>query len=141
MRHLLLSLLFIALSFTSLAAEDLGTAVYDSSESTITIFSMVRKNNVVTVKGKYDCNGEIGDYDVADAHQTGFLFDEEKGVKYFPLKDTNNKILASSPARLRKKGESSRFWVKFPAPPEEVTTISVYFTKYEPLDDLPITDK
>ena len=38
-------------------------------------------------------------------------------------------------------GKSLRVWMKLPAPPPEVTTISLFLNETDPIEDVPITDK
>ncbi len=38
-------------------------------------------------------------------------------------------------------GGMKRYWAKFPAPPPEVKTVTVFMAQTEPFEDVPITDK
>ena len=70
-----------------------------------------------------------------------YAVDQEKGVKYFPLTDKEGTPLSSAGSMYLRSNKKFGMWMKMPAPPAEVTSISVVVTFCEPFDDIDITDK
>lgn len=66
--------------------------------------------------------------------------------KYFVLRDTEGKPLATNEngdgyTNINiEKGGSYTWWAKYPAPPAEVTSVTVYTSFAPPFEDVPITD-
>jgi hypothetical protein len=106
---------------------------------------VTRKNEVVTVKFRFKLRAGQN----ATSVSTGFsksdnsvIVDEEKGVKYFPLVDDNNKPIAQAPeSYVRDVERGSSGWMKLPAPPKEVKTVTVMIDDCQPFDDVTITDR
>jgi hypothetical protein len=77
--------------------------------------------------------------------------DEENGTKYYVLTDQEGNPLASegdyvSPGtygimRKLQPGSSLRVWMKLPAPPPEVKSVSLFLNETEQIEDLAITEK
>lgn len=120
---------------------------------TIDLMTLERKGNVLSLKWAVRNSGEkTGDlnFQLTGQEVTTYLVDEENGTKYFVLTDKEGKAVASEHeytgssygiAERLSPGESQRYWAKFPAPPAEVKSITVMFTKADPLEDVAITDK
>jgi len=80
-----------------------------------------------------------------------YAVDEESGSKYYVLTDTEGNPVASAKEwmpnsthginRKLDPGASVRVWMKLPAPPPEVTSVSLFLNETDPIEDVPITDK
>lgn len=75
------------------------------------------------------------------------LVDAAGGKKYEVLKDEKGAYISSTRAGYSDRwgewiepGTSQVIWMKFPAPPPEVKTITLQLPKTPPFDDLPIQD-
>ena len=117
------------------------------------VMSVVRKGSVLTVKFAAVNDGTEAQ-DVAfgfKGNDVCYAVDEESGTKYYVLTDKEGNPLASakdwmpnSTTGLRrevKAGGSLRVWMKLPAPPPEVTTISLFLNETDPIEDVAITDQ
>lgn len=72
-----------------------------------------------------------------------YVLDAAGGKKYEVLQDSDGNWLSSSNTShtLNKAGDTHKAWYNFPAPPAEVTSVSLTLVNCEPLEDVPITDK
>ena len=117
------------------------------------LMSIERKGNVLTVKWAVT-NGDDGGQSVRfglTSKATTYLVDEENGTKYYALTDQDGNALASEHDYIDgntwgisdtlEAGATARYWAKFPAPPPEVTTLTVLFDQTEPFEEVPITDR
>lgn len=161
------SLVTLALLITSLCA--VGTADPAAAQGTgqpiastetnwpgvgIDLMSVERKGNVLTVKWAVRNQGsEQQDvrFALTGKQVTTYVVDEESGTKYYVLTDKEQHSVASMHEYLGSDtfgtseyipaGESRRYWAKFPAPPPEVKTVTLFFSKSEPFEEVPITDR
>lgn len=91
-------------------------------------------------------NSEIspGTSQFSDLSQSGgdvggiHLIDPVNKKKYFALRDTEKKCVCSGWLPRLAPGERVMSWVRFPAPPEEVGTISVMIPSFPPRDEVAI---
>jgi hypothetical protein len=123
-------------SVSSALAEILGEGMHNKTEGKVVIEQVYRRNGIITIKGRGVC--EDGNCDDHTYLHHSFLLDEERGVKYFPIRDDKGTRMAS------KNGldfEGERFWVKYTAPPADIKEIDLYLENMEPIEALPITDK
>ena len=92
-------------------------------------------------------NGGSGETEPEVKWPEVYLMDAPNAKKYEVLKDEKGTYIAS----LRtgwddrwsthvKPGESQTLWMKFPAPPVEVKTITLQLPSTPPFEDLAITD-
>ncbi len=135
------------------AAEPVATAETNWDGVTVHVMSVTRKGSILTVKF-----GAVNDG--AETQKVAFGFtgndvcyavDEESGTKYYVLTDKEGNPVASakdwmpnSTAGLNREvapGKSLRVWMKFPAPPPEVTAISLMLNETDPIEDVAITDQ
>jgi hypothetical protein len=113
---------------------------------TADVTELRRKGNSLTAKVRLTNKGankvlaEISWKDVA-------LVDAAGGKKYEVLKDEKGTYIASTRAGWNDRwsewiepSSSQVVWMKFPAPPPEVKTITLQLPKTPPFDDLPIQD-
>jgi hypothetical protein len=115
--------------------------------------SVVRKRSVLTVKwaAVNQGNSEQKIFFGFRGKNVCYAVDEESGTKYYVLSDKEGNPLAPAndwvdsdtggSVRKLEPGATARFWMKLPAPPPEVTEISLFLNETEPLEDMPITDK
>jgi hypothetical protein len=121
---------------------------------TIDLMSVERKGSVLTVKWAVRNTGAKPariQFGLTGRDQNTYVLDEESGVKYYVLTDKEKNSLASSHGYLGadtygiddnvEAGATSRYWMKFPAPPPAVKTINVFFSKTEPFEGVAIIDK
>lgn len=80
------------------------------------------------------------DHEIIDHGSVGGvqLIDEAGKKKYFVVRDTEGKCVCSQKIKDVKPGESENFWARFPAPPDNVTKITVIVPHFQPMDDVPI---
>lgn len=136
------------------AAEPIATVETNLDGISLDVIALTRKGSVLTLKWAVRNDGEKSTE--VKFHITGnvltYVVDEESGTKYYVLTDKEGNAVASSHNYLDSTGwgielkalagKSSRLWMKFPAPPPEVKTVTLFFNKaVEPLEDVPITDK
>ncbi len=120
----------------------------------IDLMSVERKGSVLTVKwavrntGAKQARAQFG---MTGRDQTTYVLDEESGTKYYALTDKEKNTLASEHVYIGsdtygiddpiEPGATSRYWMKYPAPPPAVKAINVFFSKTEPFEGVAITDK
>ena len=105
-----------------------------------------RKGNTLTVKVRYRL--ESGDPVTLDVeYDKSYVLDAENGRKYEVLRDdAKHYIAALGPSYSDRywntlaPGKPLVMWIKFPAPPPEVTTATLQLDDAPPFDDLPIQD-
>jgi hypothetical protein len=139
MKNLTYFFAFLLILTNSVFAEESPEALPLEGNGKITITAVIRKNEIVTIKGNSIC-----DKSPCAKHsylENAYLLDEERGVKYFPIKDSKHYLLASDTFIKYSQKKTKRFWVKFTAPPEEIKTIDLYLVDHEPLEGLTIIDK
>lgn len=134
-------------------AEPVATAYTNWDDVSLALMVVERKGNVLTIKWAVRNEGEEQQevkFSLTRAAARTFAVDEENGTKYFVLTDEQGNCLASECVYLGQTegiaetvdaGKTRRFWMKLPAPPPEVTSLTLFFDETEPLEDVPITDK
>jgi hypothetical protein len=118
------------------------------------LMSVERKGNILTVKWQVRNQGAqtaAVRFALSGNHQTTYAVDEESGTKYYVLTDKEKNSLASEHDDLSygsfgiddrlAPGATGRYWMKLPAPPPAVKTISIFFSKVEPFESVAISDK
>jgi hypothetical protein len=121
---------------------------------TIDLMSVERKGSILTVKWAVRNQGAktaTVQFQMTGRTQSTYLLDEESGTKYYALTDKEKNTLASEHEYIGgdsygiadsiEAGTTSRFWVKYPAPPAAVKTINVFFSNSDPFEGIAITDK
>jgi hypothetical protein len=148
----LLPLTFLVLPL--LAQPPIHTAETNWTGVALDLMTVERKGNVLTVKWAVRNHGAS----VAEVYfaltgnaVTTYAVDEEHGSKYYVLTDKEGHSVASEHSFIDSNaygitekigaGESKRFWMKLPAPPAAVKKLTIFFTKTEPFEDVPITEK
>lgn len=136
------------------AAEALASAETNWNGVRLDLMSVERKGSVLTVKWAVENHGgeqvQVHFALVGDAVTT-YMVDEEQGTKYYVLTDKEEQALASQSVYVGSgthgiqeyvpAGVTKRYWMKLPAPPPEVGTVTLLFTNTEPFEDVQITDK
>lgn len=67
------------------------------------------------------------------------LLDVANKKKYFVVRDAQGKCTCSSGLKSIPPGSKGNLWAKFPAPPANVSKITVEIPHFIPLDDVPIS--
>jgi hypothetical protein len=118
------------------------------------LMSVERKGSILTVKWAVR-NGAAKRADLkfglVGRDQTTYAVDEDSGTKYYVLTDKEKHSLASAHEYLGgdtygiedqvEPGATGRYWMKLPAPPPAVKSISIFLTKVEPFESVAIADK
>ena len=73
--------------------------------------------------------------DVSGIH----LVDPVNKKKYFVVTDAEKNCLCSKNVNDVAPGERVALWAKFPAPPPEVTKVTIEVPHFQPMDDVPIS--
>jgi hypothetical protein len=104
-----------------------------------------RSNGVLTVKARVTLlDGETGSRRLLYSSDADELYLVSGDQKYMILKDNEGVPLTTSDGydpSFRRLGDTNMWWGKFPAPPPEVRTVSLYFKNFEPAENIPITDR
>ena len=134
------------------AADPVATAETNWEGVTVNVMSVTRKGSILTVK--FVALNESTDTQKVAFGFTGndvcYAVDEESGTKYYVLTDKEGNPVASakdwmpnSTSGLNREiepGKTLRVWMKFPAPPPEVSSISLVLNETDPIEDVAITD-
>ncbi len=67
------------------------------------------------------------------------LLDPVNKKKYFVVTDAERKCVCSKEIPDVEPGGKLNLWAKFPAPPPEVTKVSIEIPHFAPIDDVPIS--
>ncbi len=85
----------------------------------------------------------LGDIDVSKDAYRGVsgvhLLDPVAKKKYFVVTDSEKNCLCSKEVQDVRAGERVSLWAKFPAPPTEVTKLTIEVPHFQPMDDVPIS--
>jgi len=110
-----------------------------SSDGTVTLrFAMVNDGT----------NSHSFSYDYGDSQQGATDYNSVGGVtlvdgankkKYFVVRDSENNCLCSRGLKDIPAKSRGNLWAKFPAPPEDVSQISIVIPHFGPIDDVPIS--
>lgn len=112
-----------------------------NENASVELMDMKRGSGVLTAKVVYTATADKA-YAYVHPRET-YVLDAAGGKKYEVLTDSDGNPLASSNTSysLDKTGDTHKAWYKFPAPPAEVTSVSLTLKNCEPLEDVAITDK
>lgn len=135
-------------------SEPIATGYTNWDDVGLELMVVDRKASVLTVKWAVRNEGEerqtVSFSLTGDAART-YVVDEESGTKYYVLTDEEGNCLASECQYLGSNstgisddvdgGKVKRYWMKLPAPPPEVSGLTLFFDETEPLEDVSITDK
>lgn len=151
-RRVVVSAVLLVLAIPIFAA-NLGSQPMNIDGLTIDLLTVERKGNVMTVKWAVR-NGSDKSQTVEfvlSGRPTTYAVDEENGTKYYVLADKEGNSLASEHSYIGSAGsgiyesidagQTKRFWMKLPAPPPAVKSITIYFTDTDPFESVAITDK
>jgi hypothetical protein len=96
--------------------------------------------DTVTLTCKY-VNSGAKDQLVGEAINSSYLIDGKNKKKYLPVKDETGAYLTSGNTNWVPAGQSKVCWAKFPAPPADVTavTVSIPETGAPPFEDVSIS--
>jgi hypothetical protein len=107
-----------------------------------------RKDGVLSIKVRLRNTGSAEQhFDIIWGHNYESYYVSAASKKYFILKDSEGTYLAPKADMFGRlsvlvgPGDQYTWWAKFPAPPAEVKTVTLYTPIAAPLEDIPITDK
>jgi hypothetical protein len=136
------------------AVQPIATAEMNVDGLELDVMSLERKGNVLTLKWAVRNTGTEQQRALFSMVGTGastYVVDEENGAKYYVLTDKEGQVLASMHEYTESgryginqsidPGETKRFWAKFPAPPPEVSEVTLLFTATEPFEGVAISEK
>jgi hypothetical protein len=110
----------------------------------VEITQFQRKGNTLTAKFRVSNRGGTKQEPDFQYNQV-YVMDAAAGKKYEALKDEDGSYIAALRAGWKDRwygtlepGESAVLWVKFPAPPAEVTVVTFQLPNTPPFDDLAI---
>ena len=148
------ALIFLALAATPLLAASLGSIPLNVDDVTLDLLAVERRGNVLTVKWSVKNTGTktaTVQFALTGNNVTTYAVDEENGTKYYALTDKEGHVLATEHewtgssygiSDYVKAGETTRYWMKLPAPPPEVKSINLIFTSAaDPFESVPIANK
>lgn len=147
-RHHLAGLAVAALAAPALAQAPAPLAAQETNLAGVTaeVTEFKRRGNTLTVKVRMS-NAGSGDVTLDLDYDRTYVLDAAGGRKYEILRDdAKNYIAAIGPSysdrywNTLKPGQPLLIWMKFPAPPPEVTTATFQLDDAPPFDDLPIQD-
>lgn len=146
--------LALAVAAQVASAQPLARAATNWEGVTVELTAVERKGSVLTVRWTVRNAGTQRvqvQFAYTGRQVTTYVVDEENGTKYYVLTDKEGNSLASQHTWLAtdthgvkeqiEPGTAKRYWAKFPAPPPEVTAVSVFFSEADPLEDVPIADQ
>lgn len=102
--------------------------------------------NTITIRFRYRNTGNkvlnlaTDRYQYKNVSEEMYFVDATNNKKYFVVRDAEDKPL-SNDLKYKKveAGETAVGWAKFPAPPADVTKISIYVPWAPPFEDVPIS--
>lgn len=144
------TVLLTSIMFASPSANAAPGTTAASADATLEaqVVDAVRQGDVLTIRVRLK--------PVADKGSINTLYSEPpyesiyvvaKDKKYMLLKDQSGKLLTSPTLDGRytaaEKGKPfvASWFGKFPAPPADVKSVSLTLPKFEPLDNIPVTDR
>jgi hypothetical protein len=114
----------------------------DISGIGLELTSVQKTGDTIMVRFKYiSTRDKATRIDKETGQQVGEMYyvDAKNKKKYPIIKDTENKPLSSNLDYFEVgAGETKAGWAKFPAPPSDVTAISVYILGAPPFENVPI---
>jgi hypothetical protein len=115
----------------------------DLSGISLELTSVQKSGDTIMIRFKYistrDKPIRIDDATKQDLREIYYV-DTKNKKKYLIIKDTDGNQLASGLVYFEVgAGETKAGWAKFPAPPPDVTAISVYIPGAPPFENVPIT--
>lgn len=85
-------------------------------------------------------HGDYGEDKAKDFGSIGgvTLVDAANKKKYFVVRDTDGTCVCSTKIQNIKPSTRAVLWAKFPAPPEDVKSLSISVPHFAPMDDVPL---
>jgi hypothetical protein len=82
---------------------------------------------------------EEGGVDSCGVFSGAYLLDAANAKKYLVVRDSDGQCVCSGIDSVP-PGESLNLWATYPAPPAEVTTVTVIVPQFEPLEGVPVAE-
>lgn len=150
MKRFLVALACLAATTAAAQADKpLATRDLDVEGIRAEVIESVRKDEVLTVRVRLRNTGDKpAKFTLVTGGQSyDAAYLSAKDTKYVLIKDTKGYVVATPTdgggwleAKIKPKG-TWNWWGKFPAPPKDVKTYSLYLKVGPPIDDVPIVDK
>lgn len=123
----------------------LAEANSQNGDFRMAVTEATRSNGVLTIKARVTLlDGETGSRRLLYSSDADKLYLVSGDQKFMILKDNEGVPLTTSDGydpSFRRLGDSNLWWGKFPAPPPEIRTVSLYFKDFEPAENIAITDR
>jgi Cytochrome oxidase complex assembly protein 1/zinc-ribbon domain len=107
-----------------------------------------RKDGVLSIKVRLRNTGSAGKHvNIISGRNYESFYLSASSKKYFILKDTDGTYLTPSADMFGNfgvdvdPGGQYTWWAKFPAPPPDVKTVTLYMPLAAPLEDIPVSDR
>lgn len=108
-----------------------------TSGDTLTLKFVINNNSDEAVDLSGYNFGEPGTADISNIGGTHIL-DPQNKKKYFVVRDSAGNCVCSNKLRDIAPGSKGNIWAKFPAPPANVSKVTVEIPHFMPADDVPI---
>ena len=112
------------------------TELKRTSGDTLTLKFAINNGSGKDVDFGYDFGTGTGDFNSIGAVH---LLDVANKKKYFVVRDSEGACLCSRGLKSVTPGAKLNLWAKFPAPPVNVSKISIEIPHFIPIDDVPIS--
>lgn len=137
------------ISATPVLAQDVLSAEGETPDVRIEVRDLKRGDgDTVTLRlrlvnesgGAFDASCNMREYGANDDCGTfsgAYLLDAANKKKYLVVRDTEGKCVCSGVSSLE-DGKKTNIWATYPAPPAEVTKMTVIVPLFEPIEGVPI---
>lgn len=125
------------------SAAALGQAADGKGELRMEVTEATRSAGVLTVKARFVMTGGKAGVRPLPGSSTDQVYLTAADKKYMLLKDDHDKPLMSSELfpNFDQVGASRTWWGKFPAPAPEVKAVNFYFSGFDPVENVALTDR
>lgn len=125
------------------AGPSLGQAADSKGELRMEVTEAVRTGGVLTVKTRFTLIGGKPGSRPLPGSSGNDVYLTAGDKKYLLLKDDHDKELMSNVfyPDFAQVGASQTWWGKFPAPPADTKAVDFYFSGFEPVENVALTDR
>jgi hypothetical protein len=140
----------LCLTTAAFAAEPIATTDGEASGQSLQVTQLKVSNGTVMLRFTVanDSTTDVSNDSFTDTNVSGpdyhsvsgvYLLDTANKKKYLVVYDTENHCVCSRGIDYVRSKKSLNFWAKFPAPPDNVTTIGIVVPHFVPMDDVPLS--